>query len=258
MPILRKVLAALLLAVAAIVAYYFWAPIHHRNALWTIVHDKCVPGEEQNHDPAPCALVNLGNGDAKGYVLLKDIRGVAQYLLIPTRRISGIESPELLAPDAPNYLAEAWGNRGLVSSRLHRELAWDAIGLAVNSVSARTQDQFHIHIDCVRPDVRATLAQHAGEIGDQWQPLAFDLVGRRYVARRLSAGALASHNPFKLLADGVRGAAQDMEDMSLAMIGTVFAPGDQGFILLASQGNEQKGAHAEDLLDRRCAVARTK
>jgi len=258
MPILRKVLAALVLAVAAIAAYYFWAPTHHRNALWAIVHDKCVPDEEQNHDPAPCALVDVANGDAKGYVLLKDIRGVAQYLLIPTRRISGIESPELLAPDAPNYLAEAWANRGLVSSRLHRELAWDGIGLAVNSISARTQDQFHIHIDCVRPDVRAALAQHAGEISDQWQPLAFDLVGRRYVARRLSASAATSQNPFKLLADGVRGAAQDMGDMSLAMIGTVFAPGDQGFILLASQGNEQKGAHSEDLLDRRCAVVRAK
>jgi CDP-diacylglycerol pyrophosphatase len=258
MPILRKVLAALVLAGAAIAAYYFWAPTHHRNALWTIVHDKCVPDEAQNHNPAPCALVNLGNGDGKGYALLKDIRGVAQYLLIPTRRISGIESPELLAPDAPNYLAEAWANRNLVSSRLHRELAWDGIGLAVNSASTRTQDQFHIHIDCVRPEVRAALAQHAGEIEDQWQPLGFDLAGRHYVARRLSAGALASQNPFKLLAEGVRGAAQDMQDMSLAVIGIVFAPGDQGFILLAAQGNEQKGAHSEDLLDRRCAVARTK
>lgn len=255
---MKKVLAALLLAIAAVAAYYFWAPSHHRNALWNIVHDKCVPDEEQHGDPAPCALVDLAGGEAKGYVLLKDIRGVAQYLLIPTRRISGIESHELLAPDAPNYLAEAWANRGTLSSRLHRELAWDSIGLAVNSVAARTQDQLHIHIDCVRPDVRAVLAQHAGEIGEQWRPLSFDLVGKRYVARRLPASALASQNPFKLLADGVAGAAQDMGQMSLAMIGIIFAPGDQGFILLAMQGDEQKSAHGEELLDKRCAVARMK
>ena len=29
------------------------------DALWKIVHDKCVPDQEQNGDPAPCALVDL-------------------------------------------------------------------------------------------------------------------------------------------------------------------------------------------------------
>ena len=32
------------------------------DALWRIVHDKCVPDQEQNGDPAPCALVDLREG----------------------------------------------------------------------------------------------------------------------------------------------------------------------------------------------------
>jgi CDP-diacylglycerol pyrophosphatase len=50
------------------------------------------PGQEQKGDPAPCALVDLRERDAKGYVVLKDLVGATQYLLIPTARVSGIES----------------------------------------------------------------------------------------------------------------------------------------------------------------------
>ena len=32
------------------------------NALWTIVHDQCSPHEEQDGDPAPCALVDADDG----------------------------------------------------------------------------------------------------------------------------------------------------------------------------------------------------
>ena len=54
------------------------------DALWKIVHDQCVPDQQQNHNPAPCALVDQNKGDAKGYAILKDIVGATQYLLIPT------------------------------------------------------------------------------------------------------------------------------------------------------------------------------
>jgi hypothetical protein len=48
------------------------------DALWKLVHDKCVPAQEQNGDPAPCALVDLREGDARGYVVLKDLVGATQ------------------------------------------------------------------------------------------------------------------------------------------------------------------------------------
>ena len=59
----------------------------------------------------------------KGFVVLKDIRGVAQFLLIPTARIGGIEDPAILAPDATNYWDAAWRARDFVDGRLHTDAA---------------------------------------------------------------------------------------------------------------------------------------
>ena len=79
-----------------------------RDALWQIVNAMCVPEQTQNHDPKPCAQVDLQGGSARGFAILKDLRGETQFLLISTLRISGIESPLILAPDAVNYFADAW------------------------------------------------------------------------------------------------------------------------------------------------------
>jgi CDP-diacylglycerol pyrophosphatase len=252
-------LAVLLIAGAAFVAFYFFAPSKkNRNALWTIAHDKCVPDEQQNHNPAPCVRVDLDHGEAQGYVILKDIVGATQFLLIPTKQISGIESPGLLLSDAPNYWAAAWDNRSFVSARAKRDLGADMIGLAVNAASARSQDQLHIHIDCLALDVRAALAAHSAEIGTAWAELAFDLAGRRYFARRLAAADLATQDPFKLLADGLPSARADMGQETLALAGVSFAQGENGFVLLAALAEPAQGlrGHSEDLLDHACAVAR--
>jgi CDP-diacylglycerol pyrophosphatase len=58
------------------------------NALWTMVHDQFSPHEEQDDDPAPCALVDAEDG----YAVLKDLIGERQFLLIPTLQITGIEA----------------------------------------------------------------------------------------------------------------------------------------------------------------------
>ena len=194
------IVVGLLLVVAGVVANHFFSIFESSNALWKIAHDKCVPDQVAHHNPAPCALVDLQGGEAQGYVILKDIRGIAQFLLIPTRQITGIESADLLAPDAPNYWAAAWEGRRFMPARLKRDIAWDKVGLAINSSLARSQNQLHIHIDCVRPDVRSALAAGIGEIGTVWAPLSFDLAGHRYFGRRLAASDLAKQNPFKLLA----------------------------------------------------------
>ncbi len=111
------------------------------DALWKIVHDRCVPNAEKTGQPAPCAQIDLEGGASRGYAVLKDLVGVAQFLLIPTARLGGIESPELLASGAPNYWDAAWRARGDVEDRLQRKLPRDAIGLAINSASGRSQAQ---------------------------------------------------------------------------------------------------------------------
>jgi len=228
-----------------------------RNVLWTIVHDRCVPNEENHQDPAPCEAVDLAGGESRGYAILKDRVGATQFLLIPTRRISGIESPDALAPGLPNYWEAAWEARRFVEARAKRPLAWDMIGLAINSAPSRTQDQLHIHIDCVRPEVRSALAEHIGDIGPQWTELAFELRGRHYSARRLEAAELAKEDPFQLLAHRLAGAGEDMAAESLVLIGSISADGGKGFILLADHGAPERGifAHGEDLLDHDCTVA---
>src|SRR5580692_362544 len=62
------------------------------NVLWQIVHDQCVPDQQQHGDPKPCAEVDL----AGGFAVLKDISGASQFLLIPTTEIGGIEDPSCL------------------------------------------------------------------------------------------------------------------------------------------------------------------
>jgi CDP-diacylglycerol pyrophosphatase len=227
------------------------------NALWNIVHTLCVPNEEQHNNPAPCRLVELHNGEPNGYVLLKDLAGASQFLLIPTARVPGIESTALLAPGAPNYFAAAWRFRTYVERALHTTLPRDDIALAINSVSGRSQNQLHIHIDCIRADVRAALRQMQDAIGDRWAPLGVPLAGHPYRAMKVEGDALDRVNPFQLLADGLPGAREDMGHHTLVVAGAVFANGQPGFIILDGHADPAVGdrASGEDLQDHACAVA---
>jgi CDP-diacylglycerol pyrophosphatase len=252
----RLALAALLFAGVA-VATIVVTRAADRLALWRIVHEKCVPDEKTNGSPAPCESVDISSGEDNGVAILKDIVGVAQFLAIPTRRITGIEASEILDPSAPNYWRAAWAARGAMETRLGKPLPREAVGLAINSSRARSQDQLHIHIDCLSPDIRATLGVHLGEISTDWRALAFDLKGRRYDARRVDSADLADVAPFRLLADGDPSASGAMADETLVAIGATFETGP-GFILLADRADPNAGvfAHGEDLLDHSCAIVK--
>jgi CDP-diacylglycerol pyrophosphatase len=202
--------------------------------------------------PAPCSAVNL----KAGYAVLKDIRGATQMLLIPTDRISGIESPKLLAPQSPNYWQAAWSERRLFEQRAGRSAPRDDVGLAINSAYGRSQDQLHIHIDCVRPQVKAALKAHEAEIGTRWAPLDVPLAGRRYHALRLMGEDLGARDPFKLLAEGDADARADMGRETLVVIGEVFAGGQPGFVLLSDRADliSLDEGHGEALLDHECKV----
>jgi CDP-diacylglycerol pyrophosphatase len=70
--------------------------------------------------------------------LIKDINGATQLLLLPTARVSGIESPALLERGALNYFAAAWQARSYLDKLAGRTPARDAVALAINSASGRT------------------------------------------------------------------------------------------------------------------------
>lgn len=237
----RRIVGRLVGATAAFAALLLFPgakpSVFNPNALWTIVHGQCVPNEQQHGDPKPCAEVDLKDGVDHGYAVLKDINGRTQFLLIPTARIVGIESPELQAADATNYFAAAWQARTFTEKALGRELPRDDVGLAVNSVLARSQNQLHIHIDCMRADVRAALAKLQSSIGDKWAPLSEPVGGHPYWAMRVMGATLDRHNPFKLLADGVPKARDSMKMHTLVVVGTQFDGGAPGFVLLTDRVN---------------------
>jgi CDP-diacylglycerol pyrophosphatase len=229
-----------------------------RDALWQIVSTLCVPDQTLNHDPQPCTRVDLEHGSARGFAILKDLRGETQFLLIPTAPISGIESPLVLAPDAVNYFAEAWEARSYVNQALHRTLPPDDISLAINSAESRSQDTLHIHIDCVRSDVFDALHANEKAIGNQWAPLPHPFFGHQYMAMWLPGEHLGSSNPFRLLADGLPGARQDMGDRTLVVVGLTRADGTKGFVLLEDQVSKgsQDMASGEELQDHACHIGR--
>jgi CDP-diacylglycerol pyrophosphatase len=221
------------------------------NALWNIVHDYCEPAAEGAHVKQKCADVNL----AGGYAVLKDIVGVAQYLLIPIARVSGIESPELLQPNAPNYWRAAWQARVYVDAKLRRTLPREELSLAINSASGRTQNQLHIHIDCLAPDVVRTLREVGPSIGTEWKPLPVRLRGHTYSAIRIDDADLDHTDPFKLLAPYAQARNQTMGDQTLLLAGALLEDGKPAFYLLNDHVQAGNWASSEELQDHTCSIA---
>jgi CDP-diacylglycerol pyrophosphatase len=251
----RAGLAILILAVLGIVTLAGSpAAADHPNALWRVVHGLCLRDKQISGLPAPCLAVDR----QQGYAVVPDPRRRTQVLLVPTVRIAGIESPQILAPDAVNYWQAAWEARRYVEQRARRPLPRDDVGLAINSAYSRSQDQLHIHVDCVRPDVRQALIDNAGEIGAAWTRLPVPLAGRWYRARRLAGEDLGQRNPFDLLVRGDPAARRRMPAETLAVIGATFADGSPGFYLLSGHVDLLRGdtGFAESLLDHGCAVLR--
>jgi len=221
------------------------------DALWRIVHDQCVPDMAAKRIPAPCDTVDLTGG----FAVLKDLHGATQLLLIPTDRITGIEAPQIVASGAKNYWQDAWSARPIFQRRAGRPIPREDLALAINSKYGRSQNQLHIHIDCVRADVRQTLSANERLIGPGWSALNVDLAGHRYRARRLEGADLGSSDPFRLLAEDPQARA-DMGRETLVVIGASFQGGKPGFVLLSDRADPLRGdiGHGEDLLDPTCKL----
>lgn len=89
----------------------YWKFSGNPDALREIVLEQCLPDQLQHQNPAPCAEVK----PRVSYVVFNDRHGPLQYLLMPTYRINGTESPLLLEPATPNFFWLAWQARGYMS-----------------------------------------------------------------------------------------------------------------------------------------------
>jgi CDP-diacylglycerol pyrophosphatase len=220
------------------------------DALWKIVHGRCVPDQTLEDNPVPCIFVHL----KERWAVLKDVRGKAQLLLIPTDRVTGVEDSRILATDAPNYWLAAWNARQFVGRLAPRDLSDDEFALAINSKLARSQEQLHIHIDCIRPDVHDALEALRGKIGPQWTQT--EIIGQRYSIRQLDPGDLYSQNLFAMVA-GQLAHGQGMESVTIVLARAITDNGESRFDLLFGRaGDGGNSGGGEDFEDHTCAIAK--
>jgi CDP-diacylglycerol pyrophosphatase len=228
-----SVCLGLLIAAAALQACATSAPPGHSNALWVVVDTGCNKGLN--------LLPSLQCDRARGEAILKDRCGATHYLLIPTERRAGIESPELLRDDEPDYFADAWAARDRVIAASGRsDVRIDEIGLAINSRWGRSQDQLHIHIDFVNPKVRDAIGQWRRQ-GASRSSIA--LFGHSY--RIIHVESLQHPSPFQRTAS----AADTLSQREMNTI-AVLSDGASGFYLLFGRVDlaALDRGHAEEIL----------
>jgi CDP-diacylglycerol pyrophosphatase len=219
------------------------------SALRQIVQEQCVPNWQEHHNPAPCERVFLADSKngSSGYAVIAAPGGGAHYLLIPTRTMAGIESSELLDPDMPNYFAQAWRARSLLSAYVGHDVPGTSVGLAAGIAQSRAQNQFHIHVGCLQQDAFKTLRVSAESFLDVWSPVT--IAGTTFHARRIMGDGLDASNLFELLATLSPDARHHPGNYTLVVAGMQFK-GGPGFVVLTGTGPS-----GEILLDSTCAVA---
>ena len=248
----RLLVALVVLVAAALVIWRSGLARHvNSNALWHVVHDLCVRDQIANRSPTPCKWVDL----QKGYAVLRDERGATQVLVIPTAKVSGLEDPVLLRADAPNYWLDAWDSRTFVERLAGRPIPRDDIGLAINSFYGRSQDQLHIHVDCIDRRVRWDLDHQLSRIGPAWTD-RIHLSHRDYRAIWIPEASLATSNLFRRAADGNPSLKADPTRETLALLPSTRPNGATGFVLIAAAAGFGYDGHAESLLDHRCDILR--
>ncbi len=205
--------------------------LHDPDALWKEVQ-ACL---EQVPPKPPCMLIDR----PARYVVLHDIDPAKAdaYLIVPTVPVTGIEDPRAWVPP----VAELWSYGWEAAKRFLGKPAVD-MGLAINSVAGRGQNQLHIHITCVQAAVRDALAR--ATVPTTWQPGAFTFRGHDYDAIKVAS---LRRSPFGVLRD-LGNARHHMGAQSLAVIGAA----DGGFYLLDTTTTSTEKAEAEELLDETC------
>jgi CDP-diacylglycerol pyrophosphatase len=235
----HAVLAFSMIVMLAMIAAPMPARAADPDALWHKVVEACLKSDPQQDRQNPCDVVRP---DAD-FLLVKDICGPTQYLLLPAHRLSGIESDELAT--APNYFRFAWEQRDWVGQRAGRKLAPQDLALAINSIDRRSQNQLHIHIDLVRPGLSDALRPYQYDPVGAWS--LFRYQGHDYHLTRLTD--LATQNPITLVRARVAAAQGVMRHQTIGLIGATFADGSTGFYLLNGEfdGSDDGSGWAEEL-----------
>jgi len=223
-----------------------------RDALGAVVAG-CTLNKTLSGSAFPCLAVEQGAAQG-AYALIRPPGNPTEILVVPTASVPGIEAPDLRGPNGALYWEAAWQARSKVAAALGRPLERSAVALAVNSKVTRSQDRFHIHVDCLGESERAAFAEYGRNITTQWSRFPVQLENRSFWVRALSGSELGPSNPVDLMLQGLPFAARNPGAMSLAVVGATLADGTDGFYLVVDQALPRKWGtgQAEDLLDHFC------
>ncbi|WP_342109208.1 CDP-diacylglycerol diphosphatase [Methylobacterium sp. SI9] len=222
-----------------------------RDVLWVALQG-CVLAKKAAGRSFPCLSVDLGDAVRPGTAVLRAPGEPTHTVVMPTDNVSGIEAPVLQGPRGVAYWKAALDARHFVTDALKDRLPIAAVGLEVNSVDGRSQDQLHIHLDCMRRSVMAALKAHGSAVGETWAPFPVPLADDDYLALRVPADAVERFNPFEALSR-VPGWRGRLHDVSFAAVAADPDDPASGMIVLAYRMPE---ASAEELMDHECRVAR--
>ncbi len=247
----RMLVVATLLAFTSMPAAAAANPV--RDVLWVALQG-CVLAKKAAGRSFPCLSVDLGDGGRPGTAVLRAPGQPTHTVVMPTDNVSGIEAPVLQGPQGAAYWRAALDARHFVSDALPGRLPVAAVGLEVNSVGGRSQDQLHIHLDCLHRSVTAALKAHGPAVGESWAPFPVPLEEERYLALRVPADAVERFNPFEALAR-VPGWRGRLHDASFAAVAADPDDPRAGMIVLAYRMPE---ASAEELMDHGCRAARAR
>lgn len=226
-----------------------------RDLLWRVVQT-CVLNHRLTGLAFPCLDVDEEGGTNRGHAVLRALGDQSHLILTPITRTSGVEAARLRGPDATNYFAEAWAARAFLTRGLARKPAHGDMGLAVNSRLGRSQDQLHIHIACIQPEVKRALATAQMQIkAHPWAKVKVLPFARPYIVRYVPGDGLNGVNPFDEVADAFK--LQDPEglaDVTIVVAGA--EPG--GFYVMARRKAPRifDQPHGEALLDPDCSSFR--
>ncbi len=229
-----------------------------RGVLWRVVQ-ACVADHGLTGQPFPCLQVDTTGGLERGFAVLRAPFVKSHTIVTPLVETIGLEAPRLRGPDAPHYFDDAWAARHYATRGLKRQPGRADFALAVNSRFGRSQDQLHIHVDCIRPKVREALARDAAEIGSgTWTSVKVMPHAPRYWAKGVQGETLAGVNVFDLVADGLHVSPDDMDEITIVVVGSDDIAGKPGFVVLARKRLTQvyDEGHGEALMDHSCPAFR--
>lgn len=228
-----------------LLAFFCLARIQYTSdQLWQTVSQQCLPAQKIRHSPGPCLKVNVD----QRYAVFNDAKGPLHTLLIPTDRITGIESEALLKQPAGRYFDAGWRQRHLLTRQAAFPVADGYLAQAINARFGRTQNQLHIHLACLKPEVYYALMQHLP--GKRWQPIDTELNGHRYMGIRISATV----DPFALLARYVRDRDDAMANYGLLRV--MLNPHEAILLTTRVDLMHLSPGNTESLLDTHCRLAR--